>query len=63
MATASAVVLMGQDARANVLLKVLNNLKFSPENIKQLSENIHQLILSNAAEKIAKLCLKLLGQK
>jgi len=54
----AAVVLMGNDANAENLSKVINSLKFNPKRTQSLSENISRLMPSDSALRLAKIVIK-----
>ncbi len=56
--TSSAIVLMGEHLKSEILMQAINDLKFKPQLDELLSKNIRELMPTNAAEKIAKLIIK-----
>jgi len=55
----AAVILKGKDATAENLAKVLNSLKFNPKRTEAMSKNIGNLMPRDAAERLAKIIIKL----
>ncbi len=55
----AAAVLMREEATAKNLAKVINSIKFNPKRAETLSENMRLLMPKNAAEKLAKIIVKL----
>ncbi|OGE82179.1 MAG: hypothetical protein A3B10_02195 [Candidatus Doudnabacteria bacterium RIFCSPLOWO2_01_FULL_44_21] len=56
--TNSAVVLFGQSANSDNLIRAINHLKFNPTSAKTLAANISQLMPKDAADRIAKIVLQ-----
>jgi len=55
----AAAVLMRNDATPENLVKVINSIKYNPKRQSSLSESIHTLMPSHAAEKLAKIIIRI----